>query len=786
MMPDQVRMADRGLPTDDGRRTTDDEPPSAVCRPSSSVLRPPSSVATPPSDLSPDQLRQAAYDWGLTPAEYERILHGLGRQPTLTEIAMFSVEWCEHCGYPKSRNVLRLLPNRSSRVRVLLGADSGGFYLTPDLAVVMKVESHNHPSQVEPYQGAATGVGGIIRDIFTCGARPIASGNSLRFGPLSDPYTRYLLAGVVHGIGGYGNSIGVPTVAGEVAFHPSYAGNCLVNALAVGIAPADRILPSAAAGPGNPVIYAGSSTGRDGIGGCSVLASHEFGVGEEKRPTVQIGDPFTEKRLIEACLEAAATGALVAMKDMGAAGVTCTTSEMAAAGGVGMRVDLARIPRREQGMLPYEVLMSESQERMLMVAQRGREEEVLAIFHRWGLSAVIIGEVTGDGLLTILDDGELAASLPAEFLTSPPRYDLPAVEPAYLQETRDFDPASLPEPADYGAALLQLLGSPNLCSRRWVWEQYDQMVQANTAAGPGGDAAVLRVREALPLGLALTMDGNSHYVYLDPYEGARLAVAEAARNLACVGAEPAIVTDGLNFGSPDKPDRYFQFREAVRGIADTCAAMDLPVVSGNVSFYNESPSGPIHPTPIIGMLGVLPDAARHAGIAFRAEGDSVLLAGELEPAGSLGGSEYLAVCHGIEAGRPPRLDLERELALQTAVRRIVLEGLASAAHDCADGGLAVALAECCIAGGVGARLRLPGKVSAEALFGEAPSRVVLAVPAENVPKVVNLLAAAGIPHAALGQVEGERLLIEGAGDLAVATLEATWERTIPAALGSSH
>jgi phosphoribosylformylglycinamidine synthase II len=738
------------------------------------------SAAPADTELSPDQLRQAAYEWGLTPFEYERILTGLGRQPTLTEIAMFSVEWCEHCGYPKSKNVLRLLPNTSTKARVLVGADSGGFYLTPDLAVVMKVESHNHPSQVEPYQGAATGVGGIIRDIFTCGARPIASGNSLRFGSLDDAYTRYLLSGVVHGIGGYGNSIGVPTVCGEVNFNPSYTGNCLVNALAVGVAPADLLLSSAAAGAGNPVLYVGSSTGRDGIGGCSVLASHEFGEGDEKRPTVQIGDPFTEKRLIEACLEVAKTGAVVAMKDMGAAGVTCTTSEMAAAGGMGMRVDLQRIPRREAGMEPYEVLMSESQERMLLVAEKGREGEVLAVYRKWGLQAEVIGEVTDDGLLTVLDGGREVARVSAEFLTEPPRYDLPTEEPAYLRQAWAFDPASVPEPADYGAALLRLLASPNICSKRWVWQQYDHMVQANTVAGPGGDAAVIRIREAAPLGVALTIDGNSRLVYLDPYEGARLCVAESARNLACVGAEPRIVTDGLNFGNPDKPDRYFQFREAVRGIADACRQFDLAVVSGNVSFYNESPEGPIHPTPIIGMLGELPDVEAAVGIGFGEAGDRVWLLGA--SAAGLAGSEFLAVEHGLEAGRPIPLDADLEARLHEGLRRLIRGGLARSAHDCAQGGLAVTLAESCIAGHVGARVSAPA--SAAALFGEGPSRVVISLPPEHAAAARDVLAVAGVPLTELGEVGGDRLVVEGVLEVPVAELEESWERTIPTAMRS--
>ncbi len=733
-------------------------------------------------NLTPEQLRQAAYDWGLTPYEYERILEGLGRQPTLTEIAMFSVEWCEHCGYPKSRNVLRMLPKTSTQAEVLVGADSGGFYLTPDLAVVMKVESHNHPSQVEPYQGAATGVGGIVRDIFTCGARPIASGNSLRFGPLSDPYTRYLLRGVVHGIGGYGNSIGVPTVVGEVRFSDSYTGNCLVNAMAVGVAPTQQLLSSAAKGAGNPVLYAGSRTGRDGIGGCSVLASHEFGEGDEKRPTVQIGDPFTEKRLIEACLEAAQSGYVVGMKDMGAAGVTCTTSEMAAAGGVGMRVDLQLIPRREAGMEPYEVLMSESQERMLLVAQKGNEQDLIDIFAKWDVNAVVIGEVTDDGILTVLDGGHEVAKLPADFLTEPPRYDLPYERPAYLDEAWSFDLAALPEPADYGQALLKVLASPNVCSKRWVWEQYDHMVQANTVEGPGGDAAVLRIKEAPPIGIALTLDGNDRQVYLDPYEGARLCIAEAARNLACVGAEPRIVTDGLNFGNPDKADRYYQFREAVRGIADACQQFDVAVVSGNVSLYNESPEGPIHPTPIIGMLGVLEDVERRGSLAFQQAGDRIWLIGNPAPVGGLGASEFLAVEHGLEVGRPALLDVEQELSVQRAVRSLVRQGLLQSAHDCSEGGLITTIAESCIAGRLGAELQPAGAVTAEYLFGEAPSRVVVSIASEHLAAVRQQLETAGVPFIDLGEVGGDRLIVRGALDVPVDDLEATWQRTIPAVM----
>jgi phosphoribosylformylglycinamidine (FGAM) synthase-like enzyme len=749
---------------------------------------------------------------GLKDEEYRKIEQLLGREPTPTELAMFSVEWSEHCGYPRSRPLLRLLP-REGKFAPRVAGDAGGVEVAPGITVLFKLESHNHPSQVEPKQGAATGVGGIIRDIFTMGARPIASLNSLRFGDLDTSLARFLFAGVVDGIQFYGNCVGVPTVGGEVYFNRCYRGNCLVNVMCVGAVPTDHIVLGRADGPGNAVMYVGSSTGRDGIGGCSVLASHEFGEGEEKRPTVQIGDPFTEKCLIEACLEALDTGAVVGMKDMGAAGLTCTTSEMAAAAGTGMDVDLALVPRREAGMAPYELMMSESQERMLLCVKAGEEERVASIFHKWDLNAVVFGRVTDDGILRIRDGGAIVAEMDAQELASPPTYDMPAQEPGYISEAASRDLSNLPLPKDYDQALLDLLGSPNIASKRWVWEQYDHMVQINTAVLPGGDAAVLRIKDvpssaeadnarrkaqhksweprlaAIPA-IAVTTDCNSRYCYLDPYVGAQIAVAEAARNVVCTGAEPAGITDGLNFGNPEKPDRFWQFRRAVEGVAHACREFGVPVVSGNVSFYNENPVDAIYPTPVIGMVGVIEDVERRCTMSFRAAGDVViLLGGTLE---ELGGSEYLYVAHGLEAGRPPALDMAREKAVQAACLEAIRAGLVRSAHDCSEGGLAVALAESCIRGNIGAEVGLPKNQAGlrldAALFGESQSRIVVSVGPADVDAVARIAASHGAPCSVIGAVGGDNLQIASpAGkklvDLPVGEMEQMYEGAIPGVMG---
>jgi len=725
---------------------------------------------------------------GLKDEEYRRIEGLLGREPTPTELAMFSVEWSEHCGYPRSRPLLRLLP-REGKYAPKVAGDAGGVEIAPGITVLFKLESHNHPSQVEPKQGAATGVGGIIRDIFTMGARPIACLNSLRFGELDTSLARYLFAGVVDGIQFYGNCVGVPTVGGEVYFNRCYRGNCLVNVMCVGVVDTDRIVLGRADGPGNAVMYVGSSTGRDGIGGCSVLASHEFGEDEQKRPTVQIGDPFTEKCLIEACLEALDTGAVVGMKDMGAAGLTCTTCEMAADATTGMDVDLALVPRREAGMEPYELMMSESQERMLLVVKAGQEQRVAGIFHKWDLNAVVIGRVTDDGILRVRDNGKVVAEMAAQELASPPTYDMPAQEPGYLAEAAARDLSALPLPRDNDRALLDLLASPNIASKRWVWEQYDHMVQVNTSVLPGGDAAVLRIK-GTPRAIAVTTDCNSRYCYLDPYVGAQIAVAEAARNVVVTGAEPAGITDGLNFGNPEKPDRFWQFRRAVEGLAAACREFGLPVVSGNVSFYNETTTDAIHPTPVIGMVGVIEDIERRCTMDFKEAGDKVILLGETRE--ELGGSEYLAVAHGIEAGRPPTLDLAREKAVQAACLAAIRKGLVRSAHDCSEGGLAVALAESCIRGSIGAHLRLPAEQAAlrpdAALFGESQSRILLSVRPQDVEAVGRLADSQGVPWAVIGEVGGDELRIESPSgaelvNLPMAEMEQSYEGAIPGLMG---
>ncbi len=705
---------------------------------------------------------------GMTELEYQKVLDILGREPTATELAMYSVEWSEHCGYPRSRALLKTLPKQGHYASVS-GADTGGIEIEPGLTIVFKMESHNHPSQIEPRQGAATGIGGCVRDIFTVGARPIACLNSLRFGSLEDPKARYLLGGVVEGISWYGNSIGVPTVAGEVGFNDCYKGNCLVGAMAVGVVKTDEIAKGAASGPGNSVMYFGNATGRDGIGGCSILASAEI-TDKTARPTVQVGDPFSEKCLIEACLEALKTGAIVGMKDMGAAGLTCTTAEMSAEGNVGMEIDLDMVPLREADMEAFEIMMSESQERMLAVVATGREDEVAAVFQKWGLHAARLGQVTEDGVLTIKRGGEVVGKMTAKSLADAPLYKLPSVEPEYLANKQVFDFGTIPLPQSYSEILMRLLQAPNIASKEWVFSQYDHLVQTNTVVRPGaGDAAVLRIKESKTgKGIAVTADCNSRYCYLDPFVGAQIAIAEAARNLVCVGAEPAGVTDCLCFGNPDKPDRFWQFTRAIEGIVEACKAFRLPVVSGNVSFYNETPESTIHPSPLIGMVGVLDNVEQHTGMAFRDRGDIVVLLGKCR--NELGGSEYLATCHNVEAGRPPMLDINLELDVQRLVLAAIRRNMVKSAHDVAEGGLAVALAECCIAGKVGANLEISGAIVERAsesetvrpdavMFGETQSRVILTVAPEHLPTLQQMGALVNVPVQALGQVGGDRLVM---------------------------
>lgn len=714
---------------------------------------------------------------GLTDQEYQKIEQIMEREPSPTELAMFSVEWSEHCGYPRSRKWLSLFP-QEGKYPALVGEDSGGF-LVDDLAVVFKMESHNHPSQVEPKQGAATGVGGIIRDIFTAGARPIASLDSLRFGPLSEPYNKFLLRGVVDGIQFYGNCLGVPTVGGEIYFDESYSGNCLVNAMSIGVCHKDQLARARATGVGNSIMYVGSSTGRDGIGGCSVLASHEFSEGEEKRPTVQIGDPFTEKCLIEATLEMLATGYVVGIKDMGAAGLTCSSAEMAHAGGVGMEIDLDKVPLRETGMEAYEIMMSESQERMLVCVKAGHEKAIEDIFFKWDLHGVNIGKVTDDKKLKVTYQGKVVASIQTEALAKAPIYEMPVEKPAYLDEINKLDLKAIAEPKNHNEVLLKLLASPSIANKAWVYEQYDHMVQTNTVVLPGSDAAVIRLK-GTPKGLAATTDCNSRYCYLNPYRGAQIAVAEAARNLVCSGADPAAVTDCLNFGNPEKPDRFWYFKSCVMGIADACKKLNLPVISGNVSFYNENPKGAINPTPTIGMVGVLDDVNKNCTQYFKDEGDIVILLGESKE--EFGGSEYLKIIHGKVAGEAPALDLKTEKALQKVVYELIGLDHVNAAHDCSEGGLAVALAECCMSDKdnmIGAKINLvPGIRTDAALFGESQSRIVITCKKENVSKIEELAMENGLICNRLGTVGGDSLQIDGFVNLPIEQLSQTWRTAV--------
>jgi phosphoribosylformylglycinamidine synthase len=730
-----------------------------------------------------------AREHGLSDAEWERILEILGRAPSFPELGIVSVMWSEHCSYKSSKKYLRGLPSRGPCVLQGPGENAGVVSIGEGLAAVFKIESHNHPSFIEPHQGAATGVGGILRDVFTMGARPVASLDSIRFGPLDDPRQRHLLRGVVEGIGGYGNSVGVATVGGETTFHPCYRSNILVNAMSLGIAEEQGVFLARASGVGNPVIYAGSKTGRDGIHGASLLASAEFDeTSEAKRPTVQVGDPFTEKCLIEACLEVMAGDALVGIQDMGAAGLTCSSFEMASHAGTGIELDLDRVPQRAAGMTPYELLLSESQERMLLVAKAGREEEVLEVFRRWDLDAVVVGRVSDGGRMRVRWRGETVVDIPVDPVAkSSPELDRPAREPADLGERQKLDLASVVPESDPGAALEALLDSPNLASKAWITRQYDSLVQGNTARGPGGGAAVIRVRrpDGTPtrLGLALAVDCNPRRCWLDPYGGTVAAVAEAARNVACTGARPLALTNCLNFGNPEKPEILWEFAQATRGLGDAALALGTPVVSGNVSFYNETSGRAIFPTPTIGMVGRLEDWERHAAPHFAAEGLAIVLLGENQD--DLAGSEWLALRRGLEAGLPAPVDLAHERRLHGLLAELVAAGLAPTAHDVADGGLAVALCEMAFgaARGIGARVELVDRIRPDALlFGEAPGRVLVATPAPE--KVARRARAAGVPAREIGRTGGERLAIGPAGgaawiDAPLERLRAIWADAIP-------
>ena len=695
---------------------------------------------------------------GLTPEEYQRILDILGREPTFTELGIFSVMWSEHCSYKSSKIHLKKFPTEGDWVIQGPGENAGVIDIGDGLAAVFKMESHNHPSFIEPYQGAATGVGGIMRDVFTMGARPVANMNSLRFGRLSEPHQKYLLDGVVAGIAGYGNCMGVPTVGGEIFFSDSYSGNCLVNAFTLGIAKKDGIFRGFASGPGNVVIYVGSKTGRDGIHGVT-MASEEFvDDADQKKPTVQVGDPFTEKLLLEACLEVMKQNLVVGIQDMGGAGLTSSSCEMAGRAGTGVELDLANVPRREEGMIPYEIMLSESQERMLMVAEKGKEAEIHAIFKKWDLEAVTIGRVTDDGMLRILDSGEKVAEIPAlEISHQAPEYDRPHAESDEQRANRLLDYSTVPVPENLNDTFKTLLRSHNIAAKDWVYEQYDHMVRTNSVVLPGSDAAVIRLK-GTNKGLAISTDCNSRYCYLDPYVGGMSAVAEGARNVVCAGARPMAITDCLNFGNPERPEIMWQFVQAVEGMSAACRLLNTPVISGNVSFYNETRGKAIWPTPTIGMVGLIDDIDRHTTQWFKGEGDAILLVGETVE--ELGGSEYLEAIHGQVQGTPPMLDLEREKKVQGAILTAIQQGLLSSAHDCSEGGLAIALAECCITGPEphhGAQISLTSKMRADAvLFGESQSRVVVSLADKHLGAFKRIVNEIGVPVTFLGIVGGDR------------------------------
>ncbi len=734
--------------------------------------------ARPNDPNSPELIAQH----GLSDKEYCRILEILDRPPNLVELGIFSVMWSEHCSYKSSRHWLKQLPTEAPWVICGPGENAGIVDVGDGMAAVFKIESHNHPSFIEPYQGAATGVGGILRDVFTMGARPVALLNSLRFGAADHPKTRHLIDGVVAGIGGYGNCIGVPTVGGETSFHPAYNGNILVNAMCVGLVPQDEIFYARAAGIGNPVVYVGAKTGRDGIHGAT-MASAEFNEETEaKRPTVQVGDPFTEKLLLEACLELMQTDAIVAIQDMGAAGLTSSSFEMAARGEVGIEMDLDRVPMRETGMTPYEIMLSESQERMLLVLRAGEEEVARRICAKWGLDCVTVGRVTASGAMVLRWQGEVIGEVPiAPVSGSSPIYQRPReASPRALPIAAQNVPASV----DEASALRQLMAGPDLASRRWIWQQYDHQVMADTVLGPGGDAAVVRIHGS-KRGLALTTDCTPRYCRADPVQGGMQAVCEAWRNLTAVGATPLAITDCLNFGSPENPRIMGQFTGCLEGMAKACRALDFPVVSGNVSFYNETEGQAILPTPTIGGLGLLPDLDRMARLAYPAAGQPLVLVGE--SVGWLGCSLYLREICGREEGAPPPIDLAIERRNGDLVRRLIADGLVRTCHDLADGGLWVALAEMALASGIGADLDLPEACESPAawLFGEDQSRYLLAVEPADLDRVLAAATAAGVIARVVGRTGGDALTLAGANAICLTELTKLHEGWLPSLMSAA-
>ena len=735
----------------------------------------------------PEVTLELALEHGLTADEFDMIKNYLVRVPTYTELGVYSVMWSEHCSYKNSILEIKKLPRTGPQLLVEAGEENAGLVDIGDgLACAFKIESHNHPSAIEPYQGAATGIGGIHRDIFTMGARPIASLNSLRFGKLNNPRVRYLLDGVVRGIADYGNAFGIPVVGGEVYFDEKYEGNPLVNAMSVGIVKVGETASAIAEGAGNPVLIVGSSTGRDGIHGATFASEDISAESEAKRPSVQVGDPFTEKLLLEASLEALKTGAVVGMQDMGAAGIACSTSEMSAKGKSGMVLNLDKVPAREPGMTAYELLLSESQERMLIVAHKGREQEIIDIYEKWDLNAVVIGEVVDGYRVTYWKEGEVKADIPADSLVlggGAPQYVREAERPAYLDEVQGFDISSVKHPENHNEILKKLLQSPNIASKRWIHEQYDTMVRTNTVNAPGAsDSGVIRLKDSKK-GLAVKTDCNGRYVHLNPRRGGQIAVAEAARNVVCSGGKPMAITNCLNFGNPYKPDVYWVFKEALGGMGDACRALGTPVTGGNVSFYNENPKGSVFPTPVIGMLGLVEDVYEHAMTpGFKEQSDVIYYIGAKRS--GLGGSEYLSHIHGLTTGDAPALDLDFEVKLQSVLLKAIKEKRINAAHDVSDGGIAVTLAEMAIFSGLGAVLsvkELNGSYY-DVLYSEAQSGVVVTVKTEEALKFEQFCKNQDLPFKELGAVGGRRLEIDSFIKADVKELSDLYESAIPSAM----
>jgi len=732
----------------------------------------------------PKVTKELALVLGLTEEEYAKIWQILGREPNYTELGIYSVMWSEHCSYKNSKKWLKRLPREGNRLLVKAGEENAGVLDIGDgLVVVFKIESHNHPSAVEPFQGAATGLGGIIRDIFTMGARPILGMNSLRFGSLDKVQNQNYLRGVVGGIAHYGNCIGIPTIGGEIYFDDFYEGNPLVNAFCLGLMRKEDLIRGSASGVGNPVYYVGAATGRDGLGGASFASRELTDASGEDRPAVQVGDPFMEKLLLEACLELNRSGAIVGMQDMGAAGLTCSTCETASRGHSGIEIDLAKVPRRETGMIPFEVMLSESQERMLVIAKKGKEKVVEDIFAKWDLHSVKLGEVKEGNLMRVLENGKVVAQIPAKSLTDEaPEYERESAEPQYLKKMRELNLDRIPEPNDFNQTLLRLLDTPTIASKAWIYEQYDHMVRTDTVFLPGHDAALVRLKGTRK-GIAISTDCNGLYCYLDPCEGAKIAVAETARNVVCSGAKPLAITNCLNFGNPMKPEIFWQFRKTIQGISEACEALGTPVTGGNVSFYNENPQGAIYPTPTIGMVGILEDIDDRIPSFFQREGDCIYLVGDT--ADELGGSQYMLTVHGFRAAKPPTLDLKKELALHKFILDCAKSKLLSSCHDLSEGGFAVALTECLLdpfKGTLGARVELgltSGVRTDSLLFGEGQSRAIVSVAKGKNGKLESKARANGVPCRLIGEVTRTGLKINHWVDLSSELLEQTYRGAIP-------